>query len=74
MLGWGYFYLCFLLFSLFLLTWSSHPALVIAIPAIAAGMLAYSVSPPCSQHGLFMDMVDVCIIAGANGVEVKERK
>lgn len=26
------------------------------------------------QHGLFMDMVDVCIIAGANGVEVKERK
>jgi len=26
------------------------------------------------EHGLFMDMVDVCIIAGANGVEVKERK
>jgi ribose 5-phosphate isomerase len=26
------------------------------------------------DHGLFMDMVDVCIIAGSNGVEVKERK
>lgn len=26
------------------------------------------------DHGLFLDMVDVCIIAGANGVEVKERK
>lgn len=25
------------------------------------------------DHGLFMDMVDVCIIAGANGVEVKTR-
>ncbi|KAG2489640.1 hypothetical protein HYH03_011919 [Edaphochlamys debaryana] len=25
------------------------------------------------DHGLFLDMVDVCIIAGANGVEVKER-
>lgn len=26
------------------------------------------------DHGLFLDMVDVCIIAGANGVEVKTRK
>jgi len=26
------------------------------------------------EHGLFMDMVDVCIIAGSNGVEVQERK
>lgn len=26
------------------------------------------------DHGLFLDMVDVCIIAGSNGVEVKERK
>lgn len=26
------------------------------------------------DHGLFLDMVDVCIIAGGNGVEVKERK
>jgi ribose 5-phosphate isomerase A len=26
------------------------------------------------DHGLFLDMVDVCIIAGANGVELKERK
>ena len=26
------------------------------------------------EHGLFMDMVNVCIIAGANGVEVRERK
>lgn len=25
------------------------------------------------EHGLFMDMVDVCIIAGANGVEVQEK-
>ena len=25
------------------------------------------------DHGLFMDMVDVCIIAGKDGVEVKER-
>lgn len=25
------------------------------------------------EHGLFMDMVDVCIIAGSTGVEVKER-
>ncbi len=25
------------------------------------------------DHGLFLDMVDVCIIAGSNGVEVKER-
>ena len=25
------------------------------------------------EHGLFMDMVDVCIIAGGGGVEVKER-
>eukprot|EP00892_Ulva_mutabilis_P002950 jgi/Ulvmu1/12656/UM094_0012.1 len=25
------------------------------------------------EHGLFMDMVDVCIIAGSNGVEVKEK-
>lgn len=26
------------------------------------------------DHGLFLDMVDVCIIAGKTGVEVKERK
>ncbi|KAL6781325.1 RPI1 [Auxenochlorella protothecoides x Auxenochlorella symbiontica] len=26
------------------------------------------------EHGLFLDMVDVCIIAGANGVEVRDRK
>jgi hypothetical protein len=26
------------------------------------------------DHGLFMDMVDVCIIAGKTGVEVQERK
>ena len=26
------------------------------------------------DHGLFLDMVDVCIIAGGNGVEVRERK
>jgi ribose 5-phosphate isomerase A len=26
------------------------------------------------EHGLFLDMVDVCIIAGGNGVEVKKRK
>jgi ribose 5-phosphate isomerase A len=26
------------------------------------------------DHGLFLDMVSVCIIAGANGVEVQERK
>eukprot|EP00887_Chlorella_sp_A99_P006137 scaffold22.g6137.t1 len=26
------------------------------------------------DHGLFLDMVDVCIIAGSDGVEVKERK
>jgi ribose 5-phosphate isomerase A len=26
------------------------------------------------DHGLFMDMVDVCIIAGKTGIEVKERK
>ena len=26
------------------------------------------------DHGLFLDMVDVCIIAGSNGVEVQERK
>ena len=26
------------------------------------------------DHGLFLDMVDVCIIAGANGVELTERK
>lgn len=26
------------------------------------------------DHGLFLDMVDVCIIAGSNGVELKERK
>jgi ribose 5-phosphate isomerase A len=26
------------------------------------------------DHGLFLDMVDVCIIAGSGGVEVKERK
>ena len=26
------------------------------------------------DHGLFMDMVDVCIIAGKTGVEVRERK
>jgi ribose 5-phosphate isomerase A len=26
------------------------------------------------DHGLFLDMVDVCIIAGGNGVEVQERK
>lgn len=26
------------------------------------------------DHGLFMDMVDVCIIAGKTGVEIKERK
>jgi ribose 5-phosphate isomerase A len=26
------------------------------------------------DHGLFLDMVDVCIIAGSNGVEVKERQ
>ncbi|KAF8067196.1 RPI3 [Scenedesmus sp. PABB004] len=26
------------------------------------------------DHGLFLDMVDVCIIAGTTGVEVKERK
>jgi len=26
------------------------------------------------DHGLFLDMVDVCIIAGTNGVEVQERK
>jgi ribose 5-phosphate isomerase A len=26
------------------------------------------------EHGLFMDMVDVCIIAGSAGVEVKARK
>ena len=25
------------------------------------------------DHGLFLDMVDVCIVANANGVEVKER-
>lgn len=25
------------------------------------------------DHGLFMDMVDVCIIAGKNGVEVKAK-
>ena len=25
------------------------------------------------DHGLFMNMVDVCIVAGGNGVEVKER-
>ena len=25
------------------------------------------------DHGLFMDMVDVCIIAGKTGVEVVER-
>jgi ribose 5-phosphate isomerase A len=25
------------------------------------------------DHGLFLDMVDVCIIAGSNGVEVQER-
>lgn len=26
------------------------------------------------EHGLFMDMVDVCIIAGKEGIEVQERK
>jgi ribose 5-phosphate isomerase A len=26
------------------------------------------------DHGLFLDMVDVCIIAGSDGVEVRERK
>lgn len=26
------------------------------------------------DHGLFLDMVDVCIIAGATGIEVKSRK
>jgi len=26
------------------------------------------------DHGLFLDMVDVCIIAGTTGVEVQERK
>lgn len=26
------------------------------------------------DHGLFLDMVDVCIIAGKTGVEVQERK
>jgi ribose 5-phosphate isomerase A len=26
------------------------------------------------EHGLFMNMVNVCIVAGAEGVEVKERK
>lgn len=25
------------------------------------------------DHGLFMDMVNVCIIAGKNGVEVREK-
>lgn len=25
------------------------------------------------DHGLFLDMVDVCIIAGATGVTVQER-
>ena len=26
------------------------------------------------EHGLFLDMVDVCIVAGSGGVEVRERK
>lgn len=26
------------------------------------------------DHGLFLDMVDVCIVAGATGIEVKQRK
>ncbi len=26
------------------------------------------------EHGLFLDMVDVCIIAGATGVTVQQRK
>eukprot|EP00889_Picochlorum_renovo_P001773 jgi/Picre1/28803/NNA_004200.t1 len=26
------------------------------------------------DHGLFLDMVNVCIIAGSNGIEVKERQ
>jgi ribose 5-phosphate isomerase A len=26
------------------------------------------------DHGLFLGMVDVCIIAGSTGVEVRERK
>eukprot|EP01025_Chloroclados_australasicus_P048271 TRINITY_DN5463_c0_g1_i1.p1 TRINITY_DN5463_c0_g1~~TRINITY_DN5463_c0_g1_i1.p1 ORF type:complete len:313 (-),score=37.71 TRINITY_DN5463_c0_g1_i1:153-989(-) len=26
------------------------------------------------DHGLFLDMVDVCIVAGSSGVEVRERK
>ena len=25
------------------------------------------------EHGLFLNMCDVCIIAGKNGIEVKER-
>lgn len=66
-----------LLFVLFLfpLPWSSRPALVVVLPVVTCGTLAHSMPPPARpQHGLFMDMVDVCIIAGANGVEVKERK
>lgn len=38
--------------------------------------LATAISELCGvvDHGLFLDMVNVVIVAGSNGIEVKERK
>ena len=44
-------------------------------PIKDAKALAKAISELCGvvDHGLFLDMVDVVIIAGSNGIEVKKR-
>lgn len=68
--------LLLLLHPSLLLTVPAHPAAPVQTPikdshAASKAILALE---GVVDHGLFLDMVDVCIIAGGNGVEVKERK
>ena len=41
--------------------------------SVAAGA-AISALVGVVEHGLFLNMCDVCIIAGKTGIEIKERK
>lgn len=54
----------------------ASPALSLTLGSSRATFLPFPLPPRLKRrqdHGLFLDMVDVCITAGKNGVEVKER-
>ena len=52
----------------------THPPPPPSYYSVVRGNQAIAALEGVVDHGLFLDMVSVCIIAGKTGIEVKERK